>query len=94
MNRRSFLTTALAASAVVTTMSASAAESTTAGNKTLARRFAKDLWGAHDARLVDELLSPDFVNHNPLPGTEGNREGKKSDRCPPRRYVRVRNHGR
>jgi steroid delta-isomerase-like uncharacterized protein len=77
MNRRSFLTTALAAGVAGATMSASAAESTTTRAKTLARRFTKEIWGAHDAGLVDELLSADFVNHDPFPGTAGNREGEK-----------------
>jgi len=77
MNRRTFLTTGLAAGAVGTTTSALAADSATEGNKTLARRFTEDVWGAHSAGLVDELLSSDFVNHDPFPGTAGNREGEK-----------------
>ena len=46
-------------------------------NKALARRFTEDLWGAHNAGLVDELLSSDFVNHDPFPGTSGDREGER-----------------
>jgi steroid delta-isomerase-like uncharacterized protein len=46
-------------------------------NKALARRFTEGLWGAHKAELVDELLAPDFVNHDPFPGTTGDREGER-----------------
>jgi steroid delta-isomerase-like uncharacterized protein len=54
-----------------------AAEFVTEGNKSLACRFTKEVWGGHNAGLLDELLTPDFVNHDPFPGTEGNREGEK-----------------
>ena len=79
MNRRAFLVTgagagvALAASAT----SARGAESATAANKAVARRFTEELWGGHKAELVDELIAADFVNHNPFPGTDGDREGEK-----------------
>jgi len=77
MNRRTFLTRGLAAGAVVAATSTHAAESTPETNKTLARRFTLEAWGTGNAALLDELLCPGFVNHNPFPGTAGNREGEK-----------------
>ena len=65
MNRRTFLSTGLATGAVATATSAFGAESATEGNKALARRFTEDVWGGHRAGLLDVLLSPDFVNHDP-----------------------------
>jgi len=32
-------------------------------NKALFRRFYEDAWNTGDTWLIDELLSPDFVNH-------------------------------
>jgi ketosteroid isomerase-like protein len=43
-------------------------------NKALVRRF----WEAQDncdLETIDELLAPDFVDHDPLPGQESGREG-------------------
>jgi ketosteroid isomerase-like protein len=43
-------------------------------NKSLVRRF----WEAQDncdLETIDELLAPDFVDHDPLPGQEPGREG-------------------
>jgi ketosteroid isomerase-like protein len=43
-------------------------------NKALVRRF----WEAQDEcdlETIDELLAPDFVDHDPLPGQEPDREG-------------------
>jgi len=77
MNRRTFLSTGLATGAVATIVSPSAAESATANNKTLACRFSEEAWGRRNVALLDDLLSPDFVNHNPFPGTAGNREGER-----------------
>ena len=77
MNRRTFLTTGLAGGAVAAPTSAIAGESPTEGSKAVARRFTLDLWGAHNAALVDQLLSSNFVNHDPFPGTAGNRDGEK-----------------
>ena len=77
MNRRTFLTTGLATGGTAAATSAFGAESATEGNKALARRFTEDVWGSHNAGLLDELLSPDFVNHDPFPGTAGDREGEE-----------------
>jgi len=76
MDRRAFLTTGLAAGAAAAT-AAAAAECPLERNKALTRRFAAELWGKGDVALADELLSADFVNHNPFPGTAGDREGEK-----------------
>ena len=78
MKRRTFLTTALAAgAAAAATPSAAAAQSTGEENKALARRFTEEAWGGRNVALLDELLSPDFVNHDPFPGTPADREGEK-----------------
>ena len=77
MRRRTFLTRGLAVGGAAAATSTYAAESTTETNKTLARRFSLEAWGTGNAALLDELLCPDFVNHNPFPGTAGNREGEK-----------------
>jgi steroid delta-isomerase-like uncharacterized protein len=77
MNRRTFLTTGLAGSAVAAAAPAFGAESATERNKALARRFTEDVWGGHKAGLLDELLAPDFVNHDPFPGTAANLDGER-----------------
>jgi len=43
-------------------------------NKALARRFLKAFANA-DLNTLDELLAPEFINHNPLPGQDPGREG-------------------
>src|SRR5687767_7237838 len=43
-------------------------------NKALARRFLKAFANA-DLGTLDELLAPEFINHNPLPGQDPGREG-------------------
>ena len=43
-------------------------------NKALVRRFVEAQANA-DLDTLDELLAPDFVDHNPLPGQEPGREG-------------------
>ena len=77
MNRRAFLTTGVATGVAATASAALGAEYCTNSNKAVARRFTEDLWGRHRVDLVDELLTEDFVNHNPFPETEGNREGER-----------------
>jgi steroid delta-isomerase-like uncharacterized protein len=44
-------------------------------NKTIARRFVEEVWGEGNLSLADELLSPDCIDHNPVPGLTGDREG-------------------
>lgn len=41
------------------------------------RRFIDEVFGNKNLAIMDELISPDFVDHNPLPGTEEGREGMK-----------------
>jgi serine phosphatase RsbU (regulator of sigma subunit)/predicted ester cyclase len=43
-------------------------------NKALARRFLKAFVNG-DLDTLDELLAPEFINHNPLPGQDPGREG-------------------
>jgi steroid delta-isomerase-like uncharacterized protein len=77
MDRRTFLTTGLAAGTVAASASSFGAESAPEGNKAVARRFTEVVWGAHNAAVLEELLSPGFVNHDPFPGTEGNIDGER-----------------
>ena len=42
-------------------------------NKALARRFLKAFANA-DLNTLDELLAPEFINHNPLPGQDPGRK--------------------
>jgi len=35
-----------------------------AENKTIAQRFNEDVWGRGDEAALEELLSPDFVDHD------------------------------
>ena len=46
-------------------------------NKALARRVFEDVWNQGDVDAIDELMSPDFVNHGSPPGIPSNREGFK-----------------
>ena len=48
-----------------------------AENKTLARRFNEDVWGRGEQAALEELLDPDFVDHDALPGQPPGREGHK-----------------
>ena len=43
-------------------------------NKALARRFL-EAFANGDLGTLDELLAPEFINHNPLPGQDPGREG-------------------
>ncbi len=46
-------------------------------NKALYRRFIDEVIGRKNLGAIDELLAPDFVDHNPMPGLLPNREGMK-----------------
>ena len=46
-------------------------------NKTIAERFNEDVWGRGDEAALEELLAPDFVDHDPLPGQSPDREGHR-----------------
>ena len=46
-------------------------------NKTIAQRFNDDVWDRGDEAALEELLSPDFVDHGALPGQPPDRDGHK-----------------
>jgi steroid delta-isomerase-like uncharacterized protein len=46
-------------------------------NKTIARRFNEEVWGRGDEAALEELLDPDFVDHDALPGQSPDREGHR-----------------
>ena len=46
-------------------------------NKEIVRRFSDELWGRGDFAAADEVLAPDLIEHNPLPGQGAGREGHK-----------------
>ncbi len=48
-----------------------------AENKTIAQRFNEDVWGKGDEAALEELLDPDFVDHDALPGQSPDREGHR-----------------
>jgi len=48
-----------------------------AHNKTIARRFNEEVWGTGDQAVLEELLDPDLVDHDALPGQGPGREGHK-----------------
>ncbi len=48
-----------------------------AENKTIAERFNEDVWGRGDEAALEELLAPDFVDHDALPGQAPDREGHR-----------------
>ncbi len=43
----------------------------------VARRFTEELWDRGDLTVADELLSPDFVDHDPVSGQGPGRDGYK-----------------
>jgi steroid delta-isomerase-like uncharacterized protein len=78
MNRRAFLTSGIAAGAALAAAPASSVAGTAVEeNKALARRFTVDLWGKRNVALIDQLLSPDFLSHDPFPGLPADREGER-----------------
>lgn len=46
-------------------------------NKALARRWMSEGWDKGNLKAVDELMAPNYVDHNPPPGLPANREGAK-----------------
>jgi hypothetical protein len=48
-----------------------------AENKTVAQRFNEEVWGRGDEVALEELLAPDFVDHDALPGQSPDRQGHK-----------------
>ena len=43
----------------------------------IARRFTEELWDRGDLSVADDLLSPDFVDHDPVSGQGPGRDGYK-----------------
>ena len=50
---------------------------TEAENKAIARRFNEEVWGKGDEAALEELLAPDFVDHDALPGQTPDLEGHR-----------------
>ena len=48
-------------------------------NREIIRRFNEDVWGKGHVDLVDELFSPDFVDHYRAPGGPPGRDGIRYD---------------
>lgn len=48
-------------------------------NRELVRAFNEDVWGKGQVELVDQLFSPDFVDHYLAPGGPPGRDGIKYD---------------
>ena len=46
-------------------------------NKALVRRFVDEVQSGGDIGLIDEICSPEFVNHSAPPGLPADREGIK-----------------
>ena len=47
----------------------------TAANKAIARRIFEEFFNHYDLALADDLIAPEFVDHNPLPGQAPGPEG-------------------
>jgi steroid delta-isomerase-like uncharacterized protein len=45
--------------------------------KALARRWFSEVMSEDKREVIDELCAPDFVDHNPFPGTSGDLAGLK-----------------
>ena len=50
---------------------------TTIESRDIARRFTEECWDKSDVGVLDELMAPDFIDHDPAPGQEQGREGYK-----------------
>ncbi len=46
-------------------------------NKTLIREVIEEVWNKGNVEAVDRYFSPDYVDHNPLPGQAPGPEGYK-----------------
>ena len=47
-------------------------------NKAVIRRLIDEVVNGGNLNVIDELVAPDFVNHNPLPGATPDRAGFKT----------------
>lgn len=46
-------------------------------NADVFRQYLKDVWEGGKLDTLDDFFSPDFVNHDPVPGLPANREGER-----------------
>lgn len=46
-------------------------------NKALYRKFTDEIIAKKNLAMIDELIAPNFVDHNPIPGTPATRESMK-----------------
>ena len=53
---------------------------TTEDKRNVLRRVSGEIFGQGRIEVVDELLAPDFVDHDPLPGFPPDREGREAGR--------------
>jgi steroid delta-isomerase-like uncharacterized protein len=44
-------------------------------NKEVARRFYEEVFNKHDVDMLDELVAPDYNEHDPLPGQRAGLDG-------------------
>ena len=44
-------------------------------NKDVLRRFYEEFWTRGDVGVIDEIISDDYVDHQPLPGSPGGKAG-------------------
>ena len=44
----------------------------------VARRFTEDLWDKGDLAVVDQILAPEFVDRDPVPGQGSGRDGYRN----------------
>ena len=66
-------------------------------NKTIVRRFVDEVQSGGNIDAIDELCSPEFVNHSAPPGVPSNCEGVKQLTAMfrlPRFLFHRRGHGR
>ena len=47
------------------------------GKKNIMRRFSEEVWTKGSMAVMDQLVSPDLLDHNPFPGVSPGREGYK-----------------
>jgi predicted ester cyclase len=55
-----------------------AASKQTEQNKEICRRFFEELHNQHNVTIIDELVAPDVVSHDPFPGQLPGSEGLKN----------------
>ena len=42
----------------------------TSESRDIARRFTEECWDKSNVEVLDELMAPDFTDHDPAPGQE------------------------